>query len=320
MTHGLNNVELAGQQQQKLSWDLQIMKNTLKATSILLGLSVGSASAVTTTLVDTFGDGNIATNTDGTVPAGVDGTYSTDINGTIVESGGAQTNTPADGNWARTELHHNNDYARPAAPGESLTFSWTIGNVNVTTDRTPSTDNDHDYRVQLNAISANRAQGGGSERWLVTEGAISLDLFFNESALSGSRSVQSSFFTKSDDQAGSSDGSNQGDLVFTQTQWDWNTTDNTISLEITDTGYTWSDSLGLINFTQTFAANADMDAIPAEFTNGIWAFHDGQNNDNGRGNHQLKEFTAVSVSVIPEPSAVLLSLLGVIGVSLRRRR
>ncbi|MDC0265401.1 PEP-CTERM sorting domain-containing protein [bacterium] len=296
------------------------MKQTLLTTSLASALALSSASAATSFYSDTFGDADIANNSDGTVPAGVDSTYSNVVtagNGSLAESGGSQTYNAGSDNWARTELHHNNDYANPGA-GESLTYTWTISNVNITTDQNP-TSGANDYRVQLNAISANRAQGTGSERWIYTEGGISLDMFFNATGADGLKSAQLNPRTKSDDQPADSDGTDFGFTNVTQAQWDWTTTANTITLAITADGYTWSDSLGLLNFSQNFADNADLGANPAEFTNGYWAFHSGQNNDQGRGTHLLEDFTATVVT-IPEPSAILLSLVGALGLGLRRRR
>lgn len=300
------------------------MNKLFLLTTAVSGLSLGMSSAMSVVMIDTFGDGNPLTNTDGTVPAGYDSTYSTEITdgaaGSITESGGSQAYNPGAGNWTRSELSANHDYANPASGG-SLKLSWTVGNVAVTNDRAPNTSggDGYDYRIQLNAHSANRAQGGGSERWLVTEGSLSLDLFFNSTDAGTAPSLDMVTRTKTDDQLVSTDGSLKTTTIINLSAWDWLNTTNTFSLEITDTGYAWSDNLGLLNYSEDFgAAGSDFDAVPAEFQNGYWAHTSQQNNDSGRGNAVMEEFRS-EVTAVPEPTSALLSLLS-LGLLAKRRR
>ncbi len=277
-------------------------------------MAAGTSCAATTTMIDPFGDGNVLANTDGTVPSGWDGTYQTVITdaaggGAITETGGVQSYNAGSQNWTRSELHSNQNYAFPAA-GESTTFTWEVGNINVSTGIAGA-----DFRTQMNAISASRLQGTGSERWLVTEGVLSLDLFYD--GADGSTSIQA--FTKNSATAANNNGDPRNTTAVTSAQWDWTTTANIFTLEITDTGYTWSDSVTGFNFTETYATAPGFGDGPDELTGGFWPFFDMQNNDGGRGTGDLNEFTATVVTV-PEPGSAILSLLALGVIGLRRRR
>jgi len=305
------------------------MKTYLSAVFAAL-LLVSLASAQTVIIDDVFGDGNPETNTDGFVAPGIDGSYyivasdgGVETEGTgipeVTESGGALKFDPsANGNWARGELISKHDFPLPTA-GTTRTFSWTIGPV------TPiSIIGGDDYRIQLNAINAARTQdtngdgiGRGHERFALDgtgEGAsaISLDLYFEEEKVffEGPGTVLAQLWEKDSTFDASSNGSHLDptgvgpDLPFSDgynfsigdeegIEWDFWVDSNTFSLEMSDTGYTWSDSVTGFEFSRDYTTQQ-----AADFAGGYWAFMDGQNRDFGRGFHELSRFMVTETGAV----------------------
>ncbi len=270
------------------------------------GLAIGQ----TVVIDDVFGDGNPETNTDGTVGPGIDGSYyivsadgGVDTAGTgipeVTEPGPLKFDPSANGNWARAELLSKNNFPMPTA-GNTRTMSWTIGPV------TPTQISDN-YRIQFTAINAARTQdtagngiGRGSERWLVDgtngESAISLDLFFSEDSvfneigtLSGQLWEKDSTFPSANNGTQLDPTGEGGDFFGIGeelvSEWRFWEDPNTFSLTMSDTGYTWSDTVTGFEFSKDYTAQT-----AADFADGYWAFTMGQNPNTGRGTHELSRF------------------------------
>lgn len=309
-----------------------IFTGSCVALAIALLPAIASAQLVTVSN-DAFDDGDATTNSTGL--GGTTYSLFVDGDGTFDEStSGQSVQTAGTGNWGRVEYQDNTEYSAPqfSSTVDQVQYSWTVGNIAITNDQTGASPNDNrDYRVQFNVNDSDQAQGTGSERWVngndvangipLGPGAISLDLFFDASgAGAGVAGFEAQIFEKDSSQAVLTDGTNVNTAVAPgDTGWDFANTQETFTVTLDDTGYTWSSTYaGFTSFTRTWA---DSNFVNNEFEDGIWGGVSIQNNNNGRGTATLTNISVgvAEAAVIPEPSSAML-LCGTLGMYVLRRR
>jgi len=146
---------------------------------------------------------------------------------------GATTNQ-----WIRTELHSNDEVpvSTLLLTNTSVKFSWTVSNI--TTVRTSGTV--PEYRIQLGVLPASVVQGNGAEMYVNTGGGIWFDMNILGSNTTG---ADLQLYDANVGEPVNGDGTPRTPLTD-PTGWNRGNTPRTFTLEMTDTGYAWSDDAG----------------------------------------------------------------------------
>lgn len=289
--------------------------------AFLIALAISFSSVANATIVsdDIFDDGDSTANS-----TGVGMTTYTQHNGNantppIMEAGGMVMLDPGADNWIRVELQDNTEYAFPSLAGESVTYCWTVGMVDITTDRAPNGQTEWDHRIQLNVNDATiPQQASGAERWVVAgAGNLSLDLLFNATDANGAPIFRAQVFEKNLASTAGNDGAYITDmhLDLPLSTWDFTTTTAEFCLTMDSAGYEWSSSLG----GSVVRAWAD-GGYTTEFQTGSYGVISGQHFDWGRATSKLDQYTVDQV-LVPEPGAmamVFCGLISLLGMRFRR--
>lgn len=225
----------------------------------------------------------------------VDEFDSPNLDTTVWESSGPKSYVIADGvltwqadagNWGTGELGTVDTFFLPPV-GETTTIEWTLGPGQITNDTGRS------IRYQVGIHSANQG-GNRREHWHNSTGGLWYDI--DNIANANPSTVAGNLRGANDTKEPSS---NANDLGFQQINWNWQTENKVIRLDLTDTGFTWFED-GVQMLTSVWTSLE----LDAEFANGYRVLAIGMNFDQGRGTTSLDR---VSITNAGEPPAAIKS-------------
>lgn len=208
---------------------------------------------------------------------------------TVTVAGGILTWEDDGGNWSSGDISTVESFFIPEAGDAPTTIEWTLAPCAITTDAGQS------IRLQIGIHSTNET-ASRKEHWTNTSGGLWLDLddIQNTNTAGVSGNLTAANDTKVQAENGQFVGS--GEIA----DWNWQVDSKVITLELTDTGFTWYNA-GVMMATGTYATFG----IDTEFDNGYKVLALGMNFDTGRGTTAIDKIEVLNA---PDPSSLITSI------------
>lgn len=190
------------------------------------------------------------------------------------------------GNWASGDVSTEERFFLPPA-GETTTILWTLGPASITTANPGGEGKSIRYQVGIHSANEKDPR---KEHWANTTGGTWIDL---DDIRPTATSTAAGFAIYTDDtKVINSQGTNLGPVTL---NWNWETENHVLKLEITETEYRWFDGDTLL-FSDLWA-NAGIDT---EFSNGFRVLALGMNFDQGRGTTSFEKIEVLNPFGPPE--------------------
>ncbi len=187
------------------------------------------------------------------------------------------------GNWASGDISSLQSFFLPPE-GETTVIEWTLGSGEITT---ANPNGGQSIRMQIGIHSANETSAR-KEHWNNTTGGVWIDL--DNIRPDDTATASGGMFYSNDAKQNNSNGVNIGSVTL---NWNWETENKVIRLEITQTEFHWFD--GETNLGGGFWEDSEIDS---EFANGFRVLALGMNFDGGRGSTSVERI-AVTNGALP---------------------
>lgn len=203
---------------------------------------------------------------------------------------------PESSNWGHGEVASLKTYPIPEA-GNTTTVTWVLGPASVTNNA--ANDENRAIRPMLGIVSSFEDHPWSRQHWQNDTGGLWLDVTQMSSIRTDG--VSGDIVIANDQKAFESNGTILDNFDL---PWSWETEGTTITLTLTNTGYTWSSGGNELGTGPGTYADAEIDT---EFANGFSVIFSAISSEDGRGTISLNSIEVNNGGTAPGDGPVVIS-------------